>query len=260
MPDFANPLKEKLAAGDPGLGTWIWSTDPCSAEMMAQAGFDWLMIDVEHSYIGPESLRNIIMAVDRYDSAPIARTKVGDIDSIKLSLDSGAMGVIIPQINTAEEAQWAVTHTKYAPLGKRGIGALRATAYGTRWDDYLSQANEQVLTIVQIEDQQAVDNLSAILDTPGLDGIFIGTLDLSQSMGILPGQSDPKLAESVDRVIGAARAKDLAVGICTTWDDVDSFVSKGVTMPTLGADVEFMFETARACTKKWQQARERVSV
>ena len=101
MPDFANPLKEKLAAGDPGLGTWIWSTDPCSAEMMAQAGFDWLMIDVEHSYIGPESLRNIIMAVDRYDSAPIARTKVGDIDSIKLSLDSGAMGVIIPQINTS---------------------------------------------------------------------------------------------------------------------------------------------------------------
>lgn len=254
MPNFTNPLKKKFAAGDPVLGAWIWSTDPCSAEMMAQAGFDWLMIDVEHSYIGPESLRNIIMAVDRYECAPIVRTKVDDIDSIKLSLDSGAMGVIIPQINTAEDAHWAVTHTKYAPLGKRGVGAQRATAYGTRWDEYMSRANEQVLTIVQIEDQQAVDNLPHILSTPGLDGIFIGTFDLSQSMGILPGQADPRLDESVDRVIAAARAKDLAVGICVTWDNVDSFGSKGVTMPTLGADVEFMFETARACTKKWRQA------
>ena len=260
MPDFANPLKERLEAGDPVLGTWIWFTDPCSAEMMAQAGFDWLLIDVEHSHIGPESLRNIIMAVDRYECAPIVRTKVGDIDSIKVSLDAGAMGVIIPQINTPEEAQWAVTHTKYAPLGKRGIGALRATSYGTRWDEYLSQANEQILTIVQIEDRHAVDNLPHILSTPGLDGIFVGAFDLSQSMGILPGQADPRLDATVDQVIDAARSRDLVVGACVTWDNVDSLVSKGVTMPIIGADVEFMFETARACTKKWRQAQEKGSV
>ena len=259
MPDFANPLRKKLTTGEAVLGSWIWSTDPCSAEMMAQAGFDWLMIDVEHSYIGPDALRNILMAVDRYECAPIVRTKVGDIDSIKLSLDSGAMGVIIPQINTPEEAQWAVTHTKYAPLGKRGIGAQRATAYGTRWSEYMRQANDQILTIVQIEDQLAVDNLPDILSTPGLDGVFIGTLDLSQSMGILPGQPDPRLEESVDRVIDVARSRSLAVGICANWDNVDSFVSKGVTMPTLGADVDFMFDTARACMKKWQQAREKRS-
>ncbi|MYA79200.1 MAG: 2,4-dihydroxyhept-2-ene-1,7-dioic acid aldolase [Acidobacteriia bacterium] len=260
MPDFVNPLKERLAAGDPVLGSWVWFTDPCSAEMMAQAGFDWLLIDVEHSHIGPEALRNIIMAVDRYECAPIVRTKVGDIDSIKVSLDAGAMGVIIPQINTPEEAQWAVKHTKYAPLGKRGIGAMRATSYGTRWDEYLSQANEQILTIVQIEDRQAVDNLPHILSTPGLDGIFVGAFDLSQSMGFLPGQTDPRLDATIDQVIDAARSRDLIVGACVTWDNVDSLVSKGVTLPIIGADVEFMFETARDCTKKWRQAREKVSV
>lgn len=259
MPDYANPLREKLIAGDAVLGSWIWSTDPCSAEMMALAGFDWLMIDMEHSYIGPESLRNILIAVDGHKCAPIVRTKVGDIDSIKVSLDSGAMGVIVPQINTPGEARWAVKHSKYAPLGKRGIGAMRATDYETRWDEYLVQANEQVLTIVQIEDQQAIDNLSHILNTPGLDGIFIGTGDLSQSMGILPGRTDPRLEKSVDRVIGEARARDLAVGICTTPDDLDSFVDKGVTMPTLGADISFMFETARASAEKWRLARRKTS-
>jgi 2-keto-3-deoxy-L-rhamnonate aldolase RhmA len=222
---------------------------------MAQAGFDWLMIDMEHSYIGPEALRNIIMAADRGDCAPIVRTKVGDIDSIKLSLDSGAKGVIIPQINTPEQAQWAVRHTKYAPIGKRGIGAQRATGYGVRWDEYMTRANEQILTIVQVEDQQAVDNLSGILSTPGLDGIFIGTFDLSQSMGILPGKADSKLDAVIDRVIREARARNLAVGICAGWDNLDAFLAQGVTMPTLGADVEFMFETARECARKWRQTR-----
>jgi 2-keto-3-deoxy-L-rhamnonate aldolase RhmA len=259
MPEFVNPLKKKLAGGDAALGTWICSTDTMSAEMMGHAGFDWLMIDMEHSHISPETLRNLIMATDRFSCAPIVRTKVGDIDSIKLSLDAGAKGVIIPQINTPDEAQWAVKHTKYAPVGKRGIGALRASAYGTRWDEYMTRANDMVQTIVQIEDQQAIDNLSAILSTPGLDGIFIGTYDLSQSMGILPGKQDPRLDRVVEDVISAARAKNLAVGICTVWDNIDSYVTKGVNMPTLGADVEFLFESARACAAKWRRSRQPVS-
>ena len=113
---------------------------------------------------------------------------------------------------------------------------------------------------MQIEDRQAVDNLPHILSTPGLDGIFVGAFDLSQSMGVLPGQADPRLDATVDQVIDAARSRDLIVGACVTWDNVDSLVSKGVTLPIIGADVEFMFETARACTKKWRQAREKVSV
>ena len=251
---LSNKLREKLLAGECALGTWVCYTDPSSAEVLAQAGFDWLLIDVEHSHIGPEALRNIIIAIDGQDCVPVVRVKVRDIDSIKLALDCGAGGVVIPQVNTGEDACWAVKHSKYAPVGKRGIGPLRASSYGIKWNEYIRAANDNTLTIVQVEDIEAVKNLSKILSTPGIDGIYIGPGDLLQSIEMSSGERDLKLDEVIDSVIEAAKKSGLPVGmICATMDEVRTMVDKGVSLLTIGSDVDFMIGGAHSAVKRWRE-------
>jgi 2-keto-3-deoxy-L-rhamnonate aldolase RhmA len=216
---------------------------------MAQAGFDWLLIDIEHSFIGRESLRNIIMAVEGRGCVPIVRVREQDIDSIKLSLDCGAGGVVIPRISTRDMAAWAVRHTKYAPIGLRGVGPMRASRYGANWEEYLRRANESTLTIVQIEDLEGFNNLRDIITTPGLDGIFIGPDDLSQSIEFAraKGKWDRNLADVMDEILAQAVASKVPVGtVCMTVENYKRLVSRGLLMPTIGSDLDYMRDGAAA--------------
>lgn len=166
-------------------------------------------------------------------------------------LDSGAAGVIVPMVNTRAEAELAVKSAKYPPLGFRGVGLARAQGYGQRFAEYVRAANDDTLVIVQIEHIDAVSNIEAILDVPGIDGTFIGPYDLSMSMG-LPGQLDhPDVVAARDRVLAATRARGLAAGIHLVHPDraetdLTAYVAAGYRFVALGTDILFLGDSARA--------------
>lgn len=190
---FFNPAKERLKRGEQLSAGWIQMASPLAAEIMAQAGFDLLVIDCEHAPIDPINLIQLLQAVNGYESTPMVRAPWNDLVSIKRLLDCGAMGVHIPYVNTAEEALTAVRACKYPPAGNRGIaGSPRAAGFGCNRGEYLNRANDQILIMIAIETPEALENLDAMMDVPGVDGIFIGPMDLSTTLGYFGNPQHPE--------------------------------------------------------------------
>ncbi len=182
-------LKTRLRAGEAVLGSWITLGHASVAEIMARAGFDWLVVDLEHSVISIDVAGELIRTIDLCGVAPLVRLTSNDPDQIKRVMDAGAHGIVVPMIVAAEEAARAVAATRYAPAGFRGVGLSRAQGYGDGFQDYLQWQVDGPLVIVQIEHQDALDHLEEIFGVPGVDGFMIGPYDLSCSMGI-PGEFD----------------------------------------------------------------------
>ena len=160
---------------------------PSIAEILAMAGYDWVVVETEHTGIDVSEVLRLLIAIEQRGSIPLVRLAWNDPIQAKAVLDSGAAGVLVPMINTREEAELAVKMTKYPPLGYRGVGLARAQGYGENFNEYVEHANDDTLLMVQIEHKDAVANIEEILSVPGIDGTFIGPYDLSMSMGI-PGQ------------------------------------------------------------------------
>lgn len=177
-----NKIKSKVLT----FGSWITLGHPAIAEIMAKAGFDWLVIDLEHSVIGIDMAGDLIRTIDLCGVAPLVRLTSNDPNQIKRMMDAGAHGIVVPMVNTPAEAMQAVAATRYAPAGSRGVGLARAQGYGVNFEDHLKWQSDGPVVIVQIEHKDAVDQLGAILQVPGIDGFIIGPYDLSCSMGI-PG-------------------------------------------------------------------------
>ncbi len=182
-------LKEKLQSNTLTLGSWISLHNPAIAEIMANAGYDWLVIDLEHSVISIKEAGELIRIIDLCGVAPLVRLTSNDANQIKRVMDAGAHGVVVPMVNTVEDAEKAVAATRYAPEGNRGVGLARAQGYGTKFKEYLKWQNDGPIVIVQIEHKSAMTHLDDILNVSGVDGFIIGPYDLSCSMGI-PGQFD----------------------------------------------------------------------
>jgi len=180
-------LKRKLRDRVVTLGSWITLGHPAIAEIMAKAGFDWLVVDLEHSVISIDVAGDLIRTIDLCGVAPLVRLTSNDPDQIKRVMDAGAHGIVVPMVNTPAEAARAVAATRYAPAGSRGVGLARAQGYGVNFQDYLQWQSDGPVVIVQIEHKDAIDHLDEILTVPGVDGFIIGPYDLSCSMGI-PGQ------------------------------------------------------------------------
>ncbi len=180
-------LKEKLRNKEVALGSWITLGHPAIAEIMAKAGFDWLVVDLEHSVISIEVAGDLIRTIDLCGVSPLVRLTSNDPNQIKRVMDAGAHGIVVPMVNTPAEAARAVAATRYAPQGSRGVGLARAQGYGVNFQDYLKWQSDGPVVIVQIEHKDAVNHLEKILTVPGVDGFIIGPYDLSCSMGI-PGQ------------------------------------------------------------------------
>ncbi len=180
-------LKRKLRDSEVTIGSWITLGHPAIAEIMAKAGFDWLVVDLEHSTIGIDTAGDLIRTIDLCGVAPLVRLTSNDPDQIKRVMDAGAHGIVVPMVNTSAEAARAVAATRYAPAGSRGVGLARAQGYGVNFQDYLKWQSDGPVVIVQIEHKDAIDQLEEILTVPGVDGFIIGPYDLSCSMGI-PGQ------------------------------------------------------------------------
>ncbi|MBM3216609.1 2-dehydro-3-deoxyglucarate aldolase [Candidatus Poribacteria bacterium] len=205
-----NTTKRLLAEGKPAVGSWISLCSSISAEYMAHLGFDWLVVDTEHSPVGFETMVQCFQAICTTPTMPMVRVANNDVTLIKRVLDAGAMGIVVPMVLNAEEAKQAVAAAKYPPVGIRSVGGGRCMVYG---DDYFTWANDETCVIVQIEHIEAVQRTEEILSVSGVDAAFIGPNDLAWSMGTKPGTPDHEAA--IQQVLATAKRMRRAVGIHT---------------------------------------------
>jgi 4-hydroxy-2-oxoheptanedioate aldolase len=233
-----NHFKRAIKDGKPQIGLWVALADAGCAELCAGAGFDWLLLDAEH---GPNDLRTLLaqlQAVAAYDSQPIVRLRVGDINLIKQVLEIGTQTLLIPMVETAEQAASIVAAMHYPPKGIRGVGA--ALGRSSRWSripNYLQHASEEMCLLVQIETRRGIENLKAIAAVPGVDGVFIGPSDLSASMGYLGNITHPEVLETIERGILDIRAAGKAPGILMGDDTlVRRYLELGCLFIAVGAD------------------------
>jgi 2-dehydro-3-deoxyglucarate aldolase/4-hydroxy-2-oxoheptanedioate aldolase len=253
--NFENVLKTRLQDGKKTVGAWVQLVSPLAAEIMSSAGFDWLMLDMEHAPNDIMTLMGQMQAMKGSGCAPLVRAPWNDFVVIKRILDAGAMGVLVPYINTGTEAQQAVLACKYPGEGIRGVaGSPRAAGYGQNIGAYLQRANEQIFIMIAIETPEAVSNLDDILQVKGLDGVFIGPMDLASSMGYF---CDPSQA-AVQAEIQIIEKKVLAAGkvlatTTATWDQAKNLFERGYQMLMLMADGGAL---ASLSTQKVKQFRE----
>ncbi len=207
---FVNALKRDLRQGKKALGAWLQLCNPMSAEIFARAGFDFLVVDMEHAPGDILTLVSQLHAMGKYPATPVVRAPWNDFVTLKRILDAGVHGIHVPYVNTAGESREAVRAVRYAPEGIRGIaGSPRACGYGLDGKNYFANANAEILMYVALETPEAVRNLDAIMEVDGVDGIFIGPMDLAASMGYLgnPGHAEvQKVIRSVEaRVVGSGK-------------------------------------------------------
>lgn len=248
---LARSIKDKLRRGEPSLGSWMSMAHPSIAEILAMAGYEWVVVETEHTAIDVSEVLRLIIAIEQRGAVPLVRLAWNDPIQAKAVLDSGAAGVLVPMVNTRADAELAVKMTKYPPLGIRGIGLARAQGYGEHFDEYVKHANDDSLLIVIIEHKDAVANIEEILSVPGIDGTFIGPYDLSMSLGI-PGQlTHPDSIAAKRRVLKATLARGLAAGIHlvhpdTAAADCERAIADGYRFIALGTDILFLGDSARA--------------
>ncbi|HXU42335.1 MAG TPA: HpcH/HpaI aldolase/citrate lyase family protein, partial [Burkholderiales bacterium] len=233
-----NPFKRALKAGKAQIGLWSSLSSNYSVEVIAGAGFDWILLDCEHSPNDLESLLTQLQAAAPYPAHPVVRVPWNDMVNIKRVLDVGAQSLLIPYVSTAEEARAAVSYTRYPPAGARGVaGTTRATRFG-RVKDYAKRAHEEICVLVQVETQAALDNIEAICALDGVDGVFIGPADLHASLGYTGEIANPKVKPMIDEAIRRIRKAGKAPGILTPNEaDAKHWLGCGGLFVAVGADV-----------------------
>ena len=236
----------KIRQGGVCLGTGITFTDPTATEALCDL-FDFVWIDMEHNALSLEAVQGHIIVTAASRTVPLVRIPANDPIWIKRVLDIGAAGVIVPMVRTAQEAAFAVQACRYPPQGIRGIGGRRASNYGRALGtDFFERTNDNILTMVQIEHREAVENLDEILAVPHLSGIAIGRADLSASMGYTGQWDHPEIVRVVEGVLSKARRTELLVGM-GGGDDPEvagEWVRKGVQWIQLGGDFSLMLRGA----------------
>ena len=244
---MSKTINDRLSNRETLIGQWISLSDPAVVEALVHTGHDFLLIDGEHSPLGESELPNLLRAAKGGNAACIYRVRENSEHLIKMALDLGADGVMVPRINSAAEAQHAVNAAKYLPLGKRGIGPWRASNYYQNFSEYVASANETTALILQIEDTVAISNLDAILEVNGIDALYIGPADLSASMGLFNQREHPDFLAAIETV----RSKCEAAGIPLGFDASDvahlkELSSQGFQLLTLGSDIDYLISGASA--------------
>lgn len=239
----AAALKDKwLRGAEPSLLGWLSMQDPAVAEIEAEWGYDGLIIDTEHSTYEPSSLRAALMAFRGTPCVPIVRVGDNSVYQIKTALDLGAGGVLVPLMETAEDARAAVRACLYPPEGARGVSPRRASNYFRDTHTYVENANRSVLVMVQIECLSAYRNLDAILDVEGVTALFVGPADLSASMGYLSQTEHHEVVSVIGDIIrrGRAAGRPVAVATGTRPSSIQRWLDEGANIITAGGDRFFM--------------------
>lgn len=244
-----NKLKERLQKGELLIGTLVGLGHADVTEILAGLGFDWLFLDAEHGPLSFETLQQLMQAMGNTGCVPIVRPQWNDPVQIKRILDIGAYGVLVPWVNTREEAEGAVRACKYPPEGIRGFGPRRAARFDP---DYFQTANEEILVVVMIETEIALKNLDEILSVPGVDACFIGPYDLSCNLGfgVPPQWDNPNYLAAIDRILEISRKHEKPTGIYATLDIIEWAIDKGFRFITVGDADSFLINGAKIALAK----------
>ena len=238
--EFKQALREKRAQ----IGLWATLSSNYTAEVIAGAGFDWILIDTEHSPADIENVLGQLQAIAPYPSHPIVRLPWNDMVTIKRFLDIGVQTLLIPQVTTAEEARNAVAYARYPTAGLRGVaGATRATRFG-RVQNYFAQAADDICVLLQVESGEALKNIDAIAAVDGVDGIFVGPADLHASLGYLGERAHADILPTIDAAIEQIARAGKAPGILVDADLGKRYLDLGALFVAVGSDVGLLARAA----------------
>lgn len=254
MPAPENRFKSALARGDMLYGCWAGFADAYATEMLATAGFDWLVIDGEHAPNDLPSIMRQLQVLEGRHSAPVVRLPMGEAWAIKQVLDAGAQTLLIPMVDSADQARALVRATRYPPDGIRGSGAAlaRATQFSAI-PDYVATANAQICLLVQVETRAGIDALDEILQVDGVDGVFIGPSDLAADMGYLGDSDQPEVRAVIRDALARIAASDKAAGILSLdHDTARLYRDWGAQFLAVGIDVVMLTQAARATMARWR--------
>ncbi len=242
LSSFRTRLK---GAGEPLIGTLVTLSSPAVAEILAEVGFDWLFVDLEHATMEVADAQALLQAAgERADC--VLRIPLNDEIWIKKALDTGAAGIIVPQVNTAEDARRAVACAKYPPQGRRSIGLARAQGYGARLQEYLEHANADTAVIVQIETAEAVRNVEEIAAVEGVDVLFVGPYDLSASLGRMGQVGDVQVTAAIARVQEVGQRAGLPLGIYAgTAETARDYADQGYRLIAVGSDTTMLAQASK---------------
>jgi 2-keto-3-deoxy-L-rhamnonate aldolase RhmA len=238
-------FRQRLWSRETMIGTMVTLPMPAIAEILADLGFDWLFVDGEHGPLETGDILAILRAVgDRV--ACLVRVPGAEEPPIKRVLDLGAEGIIVPQVNTVEQAASVVRFARYAPAGSRGVGLARAHGYGLRFQEYLEAANRSVALIVQAEHARAVENIEAIVRVEGIDAVLLGPYDLAASLGKMGRIDDPAVTDAIEHVTKTCQAAGIPLGYFgLSSQAVRPYMERGYTMIAAGVDTLFIAGAAR---------------
>jgi 4-hydroxy-2-oxoheptanedioate aldolase len=247
----ANNIQTIWNSGGAIVNGWASIPSSVSAEIMAHQGWDSITVDLQHGLVDYQTALTMLQAISTKDVTPMARVPWLEPGIIMKLLDAGAYGIICPMINTREEAETFVAACRYAPQGMRSFGPTRALFYAG--SDYAKHANDTVLTLAMIETKQALDNVTAIVSTPGLNGIYIGPSDLSLSMGYTPklDQEEPAVVAAIGQILKAAKEAGIRAGIhCLEPAYAKRMIEQGFDLVTIGSDIRLLATMAAQSVKQ----------
>jgi 4-hydroxy-2-oxoheptanedioate aldolase len=243
-----NPVKRKLKAGEPSFGTWLSLGDLYATRVLARMGFDWLTLDIEHSAIDWSQAAMIFACIADAGGVPLARVPKGNHDYIKRVLDAGAWGIVVPMVDTVEQAKIAINAAKYPPTGNRSLGGgMHAMNFDATAGEYFQKANDEILVILQTESPTGVRNAEEIYALPGVDAIFVGPVDLRANMR-RPDGADPSQDEfeaMLARVVDAGKKVGTPTGMHTMDSDAALARAKqGMQFIAIGSELRFLSQKA----------------
>lgn len=244
-----NAVKQLLRSGQPVIGTWLSLGSIVAARFLARSGFDYLTVDVEHTLVGMETVTHMVAAIADGGCVPLVRVPAGRHDHIKRALDNGAYGVVVPMVNTPQEAREALQACRYPPRGNRSVGgSVHALNFAASATEYFAAADEEILCILQCEHIQAVRNFEAVFGQPGVDAIFVGPNDLAASLRDEQGR--PPAPEQFQQVLAdilhGCRRLGIPAGIHTfSIEEARQRIAEGWQFIAINSELRFMMETAR---------------
>jgi 4-hydroxy-2-oxoheptanedioate aldolase len=259
-----NAVKRLLKAGQPAVGTWLSLGSITASRFMARAGFNWLTVDIEHSLVDWETATHMFGSIADAGCTALARVPGNRHDHIKRVLDNGAMGVVVPMVNSREEAEHAVAAMLYPPVGNRSVGgSVHALNFGATANEYYAHANEELLVVLQCEHITAVENADKIFSVPGIDAIFVGPNDLAQSMRSKDNKPPSAQAtkEAMDHILKTCKKHGVAPGLHTgSADEANARIAEGWQFIAITSELKMMLNGAAMEVQKLPTAAKKVEM
>lgn len=246
----ANTLKQRLLDDEPCRGVWLSLPSVSSARLLARLPADWFVVDAEHGPMGAETMTQIVGVLADAGRAPVVRVAHGGVENIKRALDAGAWGIIAPMVNSRADAEAVISAAKFPPHGRRSFGSAWAgLALDMSMPEYRRRANEETLAFVQVESADALDDLDGIMSVPGVDGVFVGPVDLAISLGVEPDIDNPHpvVREALDEILRMASMYRLPAGIyCSDAQGAAARIREGFLLVNVASDVGALLQGVRA--------------